>query len=77
MFLVESKSPFDDDWQARDKQIRAAALPCRHTDSGTDFCERDHAFLAETFEQALALKERLEAIPDVRATIQEQTTGPR
>ncbi len=69
MFEVRTKSPFDDRWQERDREIRAAAN--RPGDSGAGFGMRDHLFQCDTFEDATLLKGKLMQIPEVNVTIRE------
>jgi hypothetical protein len=65
----------DDRWQKRDKKIRAAAG--RQSDfSGAGVAPgaenaRDHGFICETLAEALAMKDRLNAVEGVVATIRE------
>lgn len=77
MFEVHTKSPFDDRWEERDAEIEeAAGRPSAW--AGTGFSEgcggRDHGWNVATFAEALAMKARLDAVPDVQARIQEQHT---
>jgi hypothetical protein len=77
-FEVRSNSPMDDDWLARDDAIIAAAgRKSSFSGSGVGEAEcigRDHGWYVATFEEAVALKQRLETVPFVTATFREQTT---
>ena len=79
MFEVRTKSAMDDEWEARDDAIREVAG--RSSDfSGAGFCTeegcggRDHGWEVATFAEAVALRDRLSAVPGVRATVREKTT---
>jgi hypothetical protein len=78
MFEIRSNSPMDDDWLEREDAIEAAAG--RTSDFagagvGPNSCSgRDHGWEVETFEEAHAMKARLEAVPLVTATVREKTT---
>lgn len=81
MFEVKCRSPLDDEWEERDEQIETAAG--RVSDFGSaNWCkdkigEREHGWNVALFQQAQELKSRLEEIPEVSATIQEQISNSR
>ena len=77
MFEVRTKSPFDDDWEERDEQIYiAAAVDGKFTShySGAGFGGRDHGWYVSTFEEAMDMKKRLNAVQGVVATVREAIT---
>jgi hypothetical protein len=77
-FRVETKSPMDDDWGNRDEAIYLAAgnLGYSHYSGAGIGCNevggRDHGWIVPTFEEAIALKKRLQEVPLVNVTIQEE-----
>ncbi len=79
MFEVRTKSPMDEGWQDREAIIFEAA-GCESDFSGAGIgplhCHgRDHGWNVKTFEEARAMKLRLDALPDVNATIRERSTS--
>lgn len=73
VFEVRCYYPFDDEWEGRQKAVFEAA------GRGSDFsgmnlvCEgRDHGWIVGTFEDAVAMKNRLNEVPMVNTTVQEQ-----
>lgn len=75
-FEVRSKSPMDDEWEAREEEIALAAGNFGTSQwSGSGMYEggmRDHGWLIETFEDAQELKRRLELVEGVTVTVREQ-----
>lgn len=53
------QSPFDDEWEAREDRILAAA-GCKSSFSGTNFAIRDLGFVVDTFGEAEELKKRID-----------------
>jgi len=80
MFEVRTQSKMDADWLARDEEIVQAAgrhsdfsgAGCGNGDPCMQKCGREHGWVVSSLEQATAMKLRLEAIPDVHATIREK-----
>lgn len=78
MFEVRVVSPLDNFWEERDQRIYTAAG--RKSDwsgasgaSGQEVGQRDHGYLADTFTEAVGLKQRIEAVGGVSAvTIREK-----
>jgi hypothetical protein len=70
MFEVRAYSPFDENWEERDDYIIAAAGR-QSSFSGATHGSRDHGWLVENFQEALALKDKLNKVPLVNATIRE------
>lgn len=74
-FQVRTQSPMDDAWQSRDDLLIAAAG--RNSDfsgagCGSNECAgRGHGWEVSTFQEARALKEKLESVPLVCVTIRE------
>lgn len=76
MFEVRSNSPMDDRWLERDDEIKAAAG--RHSNfSGAGVgCNsdagRDHGWHVASLEEATAMRQRLQEVEGVTATIREE-----
>lgn len=70
-FLVRAKFSFGDDWQEMDAKVRTAA-GCNSGFSGTSACQRDHGWVVDTFDESRALKLKLDAVPGVTVTIEEE-----
>ncbi len=71
MFEVKTSSPLDDGWQARDVELYETAG--RASDySGAGQKRREHTWLVGSFQEALALRAKLEAVDRVTATVRER-----
>jgi hypothetical protein len=73
MFDVRLTYPMGDDFGDRDEAVYAAAGSVSDwAGAGTwDGASRDHGWHAPTFEDATALKQRLETVSGVNVTIRE------
>lgn len=74
MFEVKCVSPIDDCWQMRDREIldSAAIVNADRQISESSVGKRQHIFEVTTIKRAVRLKDLLNAIPDVTATLKEQ-----
>lgn len=78
MFRVASQYRYEDDPFEKDDEIREAA-GISSCDSGVGFGDgfqvRDRGWRVATLAEAIALKNRIEAIPGVTAVIREEITA--
>ncbi len=73
MFEVRLTYEMGGDWQEVDDAIETAAGRLSEW-AGAGVSGRDHGWHAPSFDDALALKVQLEAVPGVRVTIRETIT---
>ncbi len=73
MFLVRCVSPLDDKWEERDVLIKKAA-GAQPDFSGTEKKDREHGWNIKDFERAVAMKNRLNRVDQVKATVREAIT---
>lgn len=75
MFVVTSTSPLDESWEERDMLIRSK-VGKKSTSSGASSTAgrgvRNHFWEVATFDEAMTIREVLDSIPDVTATIREK-----
>lgn len=80
MFVVTAVSPLDDNWQERDQEIYMAAgrlsnsAGAGYCHDTSQYCQRDHQWIVDSFFEAVRIKKRLQAVESVRATISEFTS---
>lgn len=78
MFVVRCVSPLDEKWEERDAQIRrAAGTPSSGSGAGSSGKGpgiRDHEWIVKDFDRAVAMKNRLNLVPGVQATVRELTS---
>ena len=74
-FEVHCRFPLDGerDWEVIDAAVRRVAM-CRSDRSGTDGRWREHVWLIGYFGDAVRLKDRLNSIESVEATVRERLT---
>ena len=74
-FEVHCRFPLDGDtdWEVIDARVRSIAGK-RSDWSGTDGKWREHGWFVKVFEQAVSLKDRLNGIDGVTATVRERVT---
>jgi len=80
VFEVRCRSPLDEAWEGRDRQLEKAAG--RLSDAGGAYFEgkagvREHRWTVLTLAEAVEMRKRLAAVPGARATIQEAVTEGR
>ncbi len=79
MFIVQSSSPLDEKWEARDKLMaKAAGRRPERSSAGSDGEEsyREHVWTCASFGDAQRLRRQLESVESVTASIREYTTSP-